>query len=131
MEPEEKTEITSFSEQQQEQVEEQLEELKPEKSKLEFLEKFWFIPVILAIVAVVVVGSLWAVNQGWLAPKASPTPTPLPSPTSGAETDESITALEEQGASDEVSAIEADIGATDLSDLDKELTDIENEFSTP
>ena len=37
--------------------------------------------------------------------------------------------LESQGTSDEVSAIEQDLSATDLTDLDKELSDIEAELA--
>lgn len=48
---------------------------------------------------------------------------PLPSVPSGP--DEATTKLEQQSSSDEVSAIEQDLGATDLGDLDKELGDID------
>lgn len=40
------------------------------------------------------------------------------------------TRLESQGTSDEVSSIERDLDATDLSNLDRELTDIERELSS-
>jgi len=96
----------------------------PETGKF---DKLWFIPVILALVAVIVVGALWVANKGLLAPSPSPTPTASPS----AELDEDTAALEEQGTSDEISKIEADLNATDLTDIDKELTDIEDELETP
>jgi len=93
------------------------------------LGKLWFVPVMLALVALIVVGSLWVMNKGLIIPKPSPSPTPTPSPS--AEIDEDTTALEEQGTSDEISDIEADLNATDLSDIDKELTDIDSELSSP
>lgn len=40
------------------------------------------------------------------------------------------TRLESQGTSDEASSIERDLDATDLSNLDRELTDIERELSS-
>ncbi len=42
--------------------------------------------------------------------------------------DESAMKLQEQSASDETSSIEADLNATDLNGLDKELQDIETEL---
>jgi len=99
----------------------------PEAGKGFSFDKLWFIPVIIALVAVIVVGALWVTNKGLLVPKPSPTPTPTPA----AEIDEETAALEEQGTSDEISEIEADINATELSDIDKELTDIEDELSSP
>lgn len=53
--------------------------------------------------------------------------TPLPAPPSGP--DEATTQLESQGASDETSAIEQDLKATDLSDLDRELSDIDAQLA--
>lgn len=40
------------------------------------------------------------------------------------------TKLQQQGTSDEISAIERDLETTDLSDLDRELEDIERELSS-
>ncbi len=91
------------------------------------LGKLWFIPVMLVLVALIVVGSLWVMNKGLITPKPSPAPTPSPS----AEIDEDTAVLEEQGTSDEISDIEADLNATDLFDIDKELTDIDRELSSP
>lgn len=105
------------------------EKAAPEVGKRISFEKFWFIPVILALIAIMVVGILWVTNQGLLVPKPSPSPVPTASPS--AEVDEETTALEEQGTSDEISEIEADLNATNLSDIDKELTDIENELTSP
>ncbi len=42
--------------------------------------------------------------------------------------DASVVSLEQQSPSDEISDIEADLNATDLNDLDKELQDIENQL---
>lgn len=95
----------------------------PETGKGFSFDKLWFIPVILALGAVIVVGALWVTNKGLLAPKPSPTPV--------AGVDEDTAALEEQGGSDEISTIEADLNATNLSNIDKELTDIDSELSSP
>ena len=47
-------------------------------------------------------------------------------PYSGTETgDGDVGRLIEQGNSDDISAIELDLGSTDLTDLDRELTDID------
>lgn len=101
----------------------------PEIGKGISFDKLWFIPVILALVVLIVVGALWVMNKGLLAPKPSPSPVPTASPV--AEIDESTTALEEQGTSDEISVIESDLNATDLSQIDKELSEIESELSSP
>lgn len=90
--------------------------------------RFWFIFIALAIVALLIVGGLWFTNQGLLT-KPTPSPTPIPSPSSSV--DETTSNLEKQGTSDELAEIEKDLEATDLSNLDKGLTDIENELSLP
>ncbi len=89
------------------------------------LKKFWFLPLLLVLVVVIVGGMLWAMESGLILPKPSPSPTPT------AVEDESTAALEEQGTSDEIWEIEADLNATDLSDLDKEVQDIEKELAAP
>lgn len=90
--------------------------------------KFWYVPVILAFFVAIVGGAIFIANQRFFAPKPSPSPSPLPSPS---PVDTSITDLEEQGTSDEIEAIETDLNATDLTNIDKELDEIENELSTP
>jgi len=106
-----------------------MEKAAPKIGRKISLDKLWFIPVVLALVAIIALGGLWAVNKGLLTLKPSPSPTPMASPS--AELDEDTTALEEQGTTDEISEIEADLNATDLSDIDQELTDIESELSSP
>ena len=90
-------------------------------------KKFWFIPLLIVLVVIIVVGMIWAIDKGLLLPQLSPSPTATPS----TAIDESTAALEEQGSSDEIEAIEADLENTDLSNIDQELTDIENELATP
>ena len=46
-----------------------------------------------------------------------------------AQEDDTLTALQEQGTSDEIADIEADLNFTDLEGLDAELEDIEKELS--
>lgn len=118
MEPEEKTEMTPTPP----------EPMVTEEKKDNLLERFWFVPFILAIVAVIIVGALWMINKDLFAPKLTPTPSPSPT---AAEIDSQTSALGEQETSDEIEAIETDLEATDLSNIDKELTDIENELSAP
>ena len=42
-----------------------------------------------------------------------------------------VQTLEQQGTSDEITAIEQDLAATDLGNLDKELDSIDQELSAP
>lgn len=108
---------------------------KPQAERKLGFGKLWFIPVILALVAVILVSALWVTNRNLLAPRLllapTLTPTPTPTATPAAKVDEDTVALEEQGTSDEISEIEADLNATDLTEIDKELTDIENELASP
>jgi len=115
----------------QEIIKEQLEQLEPKQSRFKSLEKLWFVPLILAILAILIIGGLWISNQGFLKPEPSPTPLPSPIASPEAEEDAATAALEEQSTSDEIEEIEADLEATDLDDIDEELTDIENELSAP
>jgi len=102
-----------------------------------FFEKFWYLFVIIAIVLIGVVSTLWIINQKSLKLSKEKTTPPVvqqevtPQPTPTLITDEATTNLETQSDSDEVGAIENDIKATDLSNIDKELADIEGEISTP
>ena len=74
-------------------------------------------------------GGLWVVNQGSLESKTTPTPTPIPN--SAAKLDSATAVLEQQGTSDELSDIETDLETTDLTNIDKELSDIESELFSP
>ena len=106
------------------------------ETKTNFFEKFWYIFVITALILVAVVATLWFNNQKSLKNQQNqviqppvetmiqPTPTLVPGDTATVN-------LETQSGSDEVTAIENDIKATDLSSVDKELADIEGEISTP
>jgi len=46
-------------------------------------------------------------------------------------TDSQTQLLEKQGNSNELSSIESDLETTDLTDLDKELSEIESELASP
>lgn len=105
------------------------EQPKPEKAN--GLVKFWFIPVILAVIILLVAGGLWVNNQEFFKKESVSTPTPVSSPVVETHIDEDTAALEEQGTSDEISAIEEDLEATDFSNLDKELSEIESELAAP
>lgn len=74
--------------------------------------KWWFWIAIGAIVIGVLAWFLW---QG----------TPSYSPGTATE-DQQTNMLSRQSASDDIGAIEADVNTTDLSTLDKELSDIES-----
>lgn len=94
------------------------------ESKPSFLDRFWFAFVIIALVCLIGIGALWFLNKRQAIPgTVAPTPTP------SEEVDEGTKKLEEQGTSDEITDIETDLNATDLTEIDKELTDIENELS--
>ena len=98
-----------------------------------FLEKFWYIFIIIALVLVAMVGILWFNNQKSLktAQQNKPTGEIIIQPTPTISIDTETANLETQGNSDETVAIENDIKATDFTNLDKELADIEGEISTP
>lgn len=116
-----------MEQEQEEKLETTQAPVAPEESKPNFFQRFWFVFVILAVVLILLVGILWITNQRLMVPKAPPTPTPTPV----VEIDTTTAALEQQGTSDEITAIEADLETTDLSDIDKELTDIEAELTSP
>lgn len=94
--------------------------------KPSFLDRFWFVFVIAALICLIGIGVLLFLNRRQAA-RVTVTPTPTPTPVE--EVDEATKQLEEQGTSDEITDIEVDLNATDLTELDKELTDIENELS--
>lgn len=76
-------------------------------------KKMWLWLVVGAVV-IIVLAALWWFWQG---------------PTAPAEENGATTALETQGTSDEVSAIDTDLQATDLGNLDAELEDIDSELA--
>ena len=98
-----------------------------------FLEKFWYIFIIIALILIAMVGILWFNNQKSLKTAQQnqsareiiiqPTPTIL--------IDTETANLETQGNSDEIVAIENDIKATDFTNLDKEMATIETELAKP
>jgi len=101
------------------------------EEKTNFLEKFWYLFVILAIILVGVVAGLWFYNQKTLQESSSQIAPVTEEIIPTTEEDTQTAALEQQSDSDEVNDIEADIQATDLSNLDKEMADIEIEITNP
>jgi flagellar basal body-associated protein FliL len=102
------------------------------EEKTNFFEKFWYLFVILAVILVGIVAGLWFYNQkslSRLAQTSAPAEEIIPTVTE--ETDTQTTALESQSASDEITYIEADLQSTDLSNLDREMLDIEAEINNP
>ncbi len=105
------------------------------EEKTNFLEKFWYIFVIVAIILIGVTVGLWFNNQKIASTNTTQkTITPMveiPSPQSSINEDTQTAALENQSESDEIEAIEADLQATDFSNLDQEMASIEAEISNP
>jgi hypothetical protein len=106
------------------------------EEKTNFFEKFWYLFVIVAIILLAVVGGLWFYNQKALQENSSQGTPQIQEMITGEteapiEEDAQIAALQQQSDSDEISQIETDIQATDLSNIDKELADIEAEIGTP
>lgn len=106
------------------------------EEKTNFLEKFWYLFVILAIILISAVGGLWFYNQRAIQEKSDQAQMGvenfIPEETvSQIEEDAQTAALGQQSDSDEFNDIEADIQATDLSNLDKEMADIEAEIASP
>jgi len=105
------------------------------EEKTNFFEKFWYLFVVVAIILLAVVGGLWFYNQKALQENSSQSTPQIQEMITG-ETeapieDAQIAALQQQSDSDEISQIETDIQATDLSNIDKELADIEAEIASP
>lgn len=130
MEPEEKIE----PEIKQTPIETEKEEISVvtsgvEGAKPNLLKRFWFIFAALGIVLALSIGAFFISRQQPTPPAVVSVPTPVPSPTPTEE--DEIAALEQQGTSDETTAIEADLNKTDLSKLDQELADIDDELAAP
>jgi len=130
MEPEEKLE-PAVKQTPMETEKEEIPAVTPvvEGAKPNLLKRFWFIFAALGIVLALSVGAFFISRQQPAPPEVANVPTPVPSPTPTEE--DEIAALEQQGASDETAAIEADINKTDLSKLDQELGDIDDELAAP
>ncbi|MBI2405705.1 hypothetical protein HYV21_01480 [Candidatus Microgenomates bacterium] len=80
------------------------------------------IPVL--VIVALVAGIAVVIGQRGIPKTLIPTATPLVSE------DIKTQQLSQQGASDDPAAIEQDLNDTDLSGIDKELTDIERELSS-
>ena len=105
------------------------------EEKTNFFEKFWYIFVIIALALLVAVIILWANNKKSLSRQESqigqPVQQVVTQPTPTIVSDVTTANLEAQSDSDEVRDIENDINATDLTNLDKEIADIEQEINNP
>jgi len=102
------------------------------EEKTNFFEKFWYLSVILAVVLIGVVAGLWFYNQKSLNSLNQQTSVPVEELNlADEETDIQTAALESQSESDEIVDIESDLQNTDLSNLDKEMADIEEEINNP
>ena len=97
------------------------------EEKQSVFKKFWYV---FAILGVIVALCLAFLVYGYLKLNQQKS-APIPTPTATEEIDEQTSDLEEQGASDEIEDIEADLEATDLSGIDQELEDIDSELSSP
>ena len=103
------------------------------EEKQTFLEKFWYLFVIVAIFLLGSVAFLWMNNQNINQIKESQderTETKqqeqiINEDVQGEEKDKATEKLQEQSGSDEIEDIEYDLQTTDFTDIDKELDDIE------
>ncbi len=103
------------------------------EEKQTFLEKFWYLFVIVAIFLLGSVAFLWMNNQNINQIKESQderTETKqqeqiINEDMQGEEKDKATEKLQEQSGSDEIEDIEYDLQTTDFTDIDKELDDIE------
>lgn len=102
--------------------------------KQNFLERFWYLFVIVAVILIGVTIGLWIGNQRSIRVAQVETTPPVVQEEipqqKAAEIDQATADLEAQGESDEIEEIEFDIQNTDLSGIDQELTDIEKELSS-
>jgi hypothetical protein len=114
----------------QEEVKEDLAQVRPIE-KPNFLKRFWYLFLLLAMITLTAVGILWSFNQGFFNLKSTPTPTPTPVASPTSEEDLETENLNQQSSSDEIEAIESDLNNTNLNNLDKELTNIETDLNTP
>ena len=108
------------------------------EEKQSFLEKFWYLFIIIAAICLGGVGFLWMNNQNVLKLKAG-----IQKPQEETEQmemqeeapieeqeefDEATEKLEQQQESDEIENIEYDLQTTDFTDIDKELGEIDSEL---
>lgn len=110
------------------------------EEKQTFLEKFWYLFVIIAVFSLGSVVFLWMNNQNinqikqqleenkTLTQQTTPTPTQQTTPTPSQqqeEVDEAIQKFKQQSSGDEIKDIENDLQNTDFTGIDKELDEIE------
>jgi flagellar basal body-associated protein FliL len=101
-------------------------------------KKLTIVIIILLLLSILALAGFWAYSKNLipgLGVPAEPAPTtspvmesPMPSPEAK---DDMTQELLNQSSSDEVSSIEQDLNNTDLSNIDQELTDIQQELETP
>jgi len=101
------------------------------EEKENFLERFWYIFVVVAVFSLGAITFLWMNNQNSNQAKQSQKvqiTTPQEEITEEIqqeETDEATQKLDQQSESDEIEDIEYDLQTTDFTDIDKELDEIE------
>jgi len=112
------------------------EEIQPistiHEDKPSFLKEYWWIIVVLLVAILLAVGIFLFLNnklEREMAPKPLDNQIMI-NPDSSPE-DELLSEIGKEGTSDEISSIEDDLEATKLTDLDRELTDIETELALP
>lgn len=97
------------------------------------LTRYWYVFLIIGILLVVSIIYFWFSNQKLYQQEQKNTKfnsTSLsPKPTKGEN--ETVNKLKKQSNSDEVAAIENDLSATDLNNLDQEIGQINQELSKP
>lgn len=102
------------------------------EEKQTFLEKFWYLFVIIAVFSLGSVAFLWMNNQNinqikqQLEENKTPTQQTTPAPSQQQEeVDEAIQKFKQQSSGDEIKDIENDLQNTDFTGIDKELDEIE------
>jgi len=96
-----------------------------------FLEKFWYLFVVVAVFSLGAITFLWMNNQNVnRAEQSQEVQTTTPQEGTAEELqqeeiDEATQRLDQQSESDEIEDIEYDLQTTDFTDIDKELDEIE------
>lgn len=85
--------------------------------------------VSVAVLLVLIAAGAWYYYAYYYAPRSGEGLSPSSAPAVGVLGDQQTQALETQGTSDDIGAIEQDLKATDLGDLDRELSDIEAQLA--
>ena len=103
------------------------------EEKQTFIEKFWYLFIIIAVFSLGSVAFLWMNNQNIgqikesqdMEIKTKEQEQIITEEMQGEEKDEATEKLQEQSESDEINDIEYDLQTTNFTDIDKELGEIE------